>query len=73
MLTKIAYKEKMHPRVNRKIKTGWTVPVLNWLNMGKIKKLKITDDIKATSQGTGKATLPALIYKDWAKTYKIKK
>ena len=73
MLTKIAYKEKMHPRVIRKIKTGWTVPVLNWLNMGKIKKLKITDDIKATSQGTGKATLPALIYKDWAKTYKIKK
>jgi len=72
MLTKIAYKEKIHSRVLTKKKTGWTVPLLNWMKMGKLKHLKVTEDIRVASQGTGKATVPALIVKDWKKTYQVK-
>ena len=54
LLTKIAYKKKLHSRVINKYKTGWTVPLQHWWKK------------------TSKADIPAMIVKDWIKTYKIK-
>jgi asparagine synthetase B (glutamine-hydrolysing) len=81
-LTKRAYKDLLPKRIINKLKTGWTVPVGEWMTtnenaeLNSLYKASLGDnsglDIIKTSQKAGKALLPAWIINDWIKTYKIK-
>jgi asparagine synthase (glutamine-hydrolysing) len=81
MLTKIAYKGIMPDAIINKGKTGWTVPIGHWLttnidsNLNTFYKNSIGEDSKINvikaSQKAGKAIVPAWIFKDWIKKYKM--
>ena len=81
-LTKKAYKDLLPKQIINKLKTGWTVPVGEWMTtnenteLNSLYKTSLGDksglDIIKTSQKAGKALLPAWIINDWIKTYKIK-
>jgi asparagine synthase (glutamine-hydrolysing) len=79
ILSKIAYKGLLPDAIINKPKTGWTVPIGQWLAGGSDKNLKnfytnsmgeksILDQV-SVSQKAGKALVPAWIMKDWIKRY----
>jgi asparagine synthetase B (glutamine-hydrolysing) len=81
MLSKIAYKGLLPDAIINKPKTGWTVPIGQWLAGGSDKNLKnfytnsmgeksILDQV-SVSQKAGKALVPAWIMKDWIKKYQM--
>ena len=81
-LTKKAYKNLLPKQIINKSKTGWTVPVGDWMTknesaeLNNLYKVSLGEksglDIIKTSQKAGKALLPAWIINDWMKVYKIK-
>jgi asparagine synthetase B (glutamine-hydrolysing) len=82
MLTKIAYKGLLPNAIITKSKTGWTVPIGQWLARGSENNLKnfyikgmgeksMLDQV-SVSQKAGKALVPAWIMKDWIKKYQMK-
>jgi asparagine synthase (glutamine-hydrolysing) len=81
LLTKIAYKGILPDAIITKQKTGWTVPIGQWLAMGTDKNLKnfytnnMGDKSKldkiTVSQKASKALVPAWIMKDWIKKYQM--
>ena len=81
-LTKKAYKNLLPKQIINKSKTGWTVPMGDWMTKNESAELnnlykaslgeKSGLDIIKTSQKAGKALLPAWIINDWMKVYKIK-
>ena len=81
ILTKQAYKGLLPDEIINKDKTGWTVPVGHWLTTNVSENLKTfyvnaignnskLNIIKA-SQKAGKALVPAWIFNDWMKKYKM--
>jgi len=81
LLTKIAYQGLLPDAIIKKAKTGWTVPIGQWLAMNVDKKLKtfytnsmgeksILDRV-SVSQKAGKALVPAWVMKDWIKKYQM--
>ena len=81
-LTKKAYKNLLPNEIINKTKTGWTVPIGDWMTKNESAELnnlykaslgeKSGLDIIKTSQKAGKALLPAWIINDWMKVYKVK-
>jgi len=81
LLTKIAYKGLLPDAIINKQKTGWTVPIGQWLTMDVDKNLKnfytnsmgeksILDQV-TVSQKAGKALIPSWVMKDWIKCYSM--
>jgi len=81
LLTKIAYKGLLPDAIINKPKTGWTVPIGQWLAAGTDKNLKnfytssmgeksILDRV-TVSQKAGKALVPAWVMQDWIKRYEM--
>ena len=81
LLTKVAYKGLLPDTIINKPKTGWTVPIGQWLTMDANKNLKnfytnsmgeksIVDKI-VVSQKASKALVPAWVMKDWIKKYQM--
>ena len=81
LLTKIAYKGILPDAIITKQKTGWTVPIGQWLATGAEKNLKkfyqdrmgdrSTLDNITVSQKASKALVPAWVLKDWIKRYQM--
>lgn len=81
LLTKIAYKGLLPDAIINKQKTGWTVPIGQWLAQGTNKKLnnfyldsmgeKSILDTVSVSQKAGKALVPSWVMKDWIKRYEM--
>ena len=81
LLTKIAYKGLLPDAIITKQKTGWTVPIGQWLAMGTDENLKnfYTNSLgekskldKITvSQKASKALVPAWVMQDWIKRYEM--
>jgi asparagine synthetase B (glutamine-hydrolysing) len=81
LLTKIAYKGLLPDAIINKPKTGWTVPIGQWLAAGSDKNLKnfyassmgekSTLDRVTVSQKAGKALVPAWVMQDWIKKYEM--
>ncbi len=81
LLTKIAYKGILPDAIITKQKTGWTVPIGQWLATGAEKNLKkfyqdrmgdrSTLDKITVSQKASKALVPAWVLKDWIKRYEM--
>jgi len=81
LLTKIAYKGILPDAIITKQKTGWTVPIGQWLAMGIDKNLKnfyassVGDKSKldniTVSQKARKALVPAWVMQDWIKKYEM--
>jgi asparagine synthase (glutamine-hydrolysing) len=81
LLTKIAYKGLLPDTIINKPKTGWTVPIGQWLAGGTDKNLKnfyissmgekSTLDRVTVSQKASKALVPAWQMKDWIKRYRM--
>jgi hypothetical protein len=82
MLSKIAYKGLLPDAIINKPKTGWTVPLGQWLAGGSDKNLKnfytssmgeksMLDQV-TVSQKASKALVPAWIMKEWIKRYQMK-
>ena len=79
LLTKIAYKGLLPDAIISKQKTGWTVPIGQWLVQGRDSKLKkfYLDNMKKESiihkvsltQKASKAVIPGWVMKDWIKRY----
>jgi len=81
LLTKIAYKGLLPNAIITKQKTGWTVPIGQWLAQNADSKLKnfYMDsmgekshlDKVTVSQKASKALVPAWVMKDWKKKYQM--
>ncbi len=81
MLTKIAYKGLLPDVIINKPKTGWTVPIGQWLAQNadaKLKNLYVGSmgeksalDKVTVSQKASKALVPAWVMKDWIKRYEM--
>jgi len=81
LLTKIAYKGLLPDAIINKPKTGWTVPIGQWLAQGTNKELnnfyldsmgeKSILDKVSVSQKAGKALVPGWVMKDWIKRYEM--
>ena len=81
LLTKIAYKGLLPDAIINKQKTGWTVPIGQWLAQGTNKELnnfylysmgeKSILDKVSVSQKAGKALVPGWVMKDWIKRYEM--
>ena len=81
LLTKIAYKGILPDAIINKQKTGWTVPIGQWLTKGTNVKLtnfylnsmgeKSILDKVSVSQKAGKALVPAWVLKDWINRYEM--
>lgn len=77
LLTKIAYKGLLPDTIINKRKTGWTCPMLYWINSIKVIKpfydrcFKSNENITAVSAPTEKTQVPVWMMKDWAKKYKM--
>jgi asparagine synthetase B (glutamine-hydrolysing) len=79
LLTKIAYKGLLPDAIINKQKTGWTVPIGQWLKQGADSKLKkfYLDSMKEESiihkvsltQKANKAVVPGWVLKYWIKRY----
>jgi asparagine synthase (glutamine-hydrolysing) len=73
ILSKQAYAEKLPKGIINKKKTGWTVPIQFWIDFPELKKLDPRSaEITKKCQGHGKAMIPAMIARDWAKLYQMK-
>ena len=81
LLTKIAYKGSLPDAIINKPKTGWTVPIGQWLAAGTDKNLKnfytssmgeksILDRV-TVSQKASKALIPSWVMQDWIKRYEM--
>lgn len=81
LLTKIAYKGLLPDAIINKQKTGWTVPIGQWLAQNADSKLKnfymdsmgekSNLDKVTVSQKASKALIPAWVMKDWIKKYQM--
>lgn len=78
LLTKIAYKDLLPDMIINKPKTGWTCPMLYWINMIKVMRpfydrcFKANENITAVSAPFEKTWVPTWMMKDWAKRYQMK-